>query len=73
MVANYFRIVASILSIASYLLLTQKHTLLGVVTNLICQILLVPFTIKNKAWDMTALSAFFGGLNIHIILTELIF
>ena len=58
---------ASCLSIVSYLLMVQKHTTPGIVLNLICQVLLVPFALKQKAFDMVGLSALFGGINIHAL------
>ncbi len=68
MIATYFRVVASVLSVASYLLMTNKAVLAGVVINLFCQVLLVPFAVKHKAWDMCFLSALFGGVDLHILI-----
>ncbi len=68
MIATYFRVVASVLSVASYLLMTNKAVLAGVVINLFCQVLLVPFAVKHKAYDMVGLSALFGGIDIHILI-----
>jgi hypothetical protein len=65
--ANRFRMLASCLSVVSYLLMVQKHTTPGIVLNLICQVLLVPFAVKQKAFDMVGLSALFSGINIHAL------
>jgi hypothetical protein len=65
--ANRFRMLASCLSVVSYLLMTQKHTLAGASVNLVCQVLLVPFAMKQKAFDMVGLSALFGGINVHLL------
>ena len=58
---------ASALSIVSYLLMVQKHTVPGIALNLVCQVLLVPFALKQKAFDMVGLSALFGGIDIHAL------
>ena len=68
MIATYFRLLASSLSVVSYLLMTNKAVLLGVAINLFCQALLVPFAVKHKAYDMVGLSALFGGIDIHILI-----
>ena len=68
MIATYFRLMASTLSVMSYLLMTNKQVIPGVVLNLLCQVLLVPFSIKHKAWDMVGLSALFGGVDLHILI-----
>lgn len=68
MIANYFRILASSLSVVSYLLMTNRMVIPGVALNLLCQILLVPFAIKARAYDMCGLSALFGGVDIHILI-----
>lgn len=67
MIQNYFRMMASTLSVASYLLMINGHTTIGVAINLACQLLLVPFAIKHKAYDMVGLSALFGGVDIHVL------
>lgn len=69
MIQSYFRMVASAVSVISYMLLVNGHTTYGVVANLMCQVLLVPFAMKSKAYDMVGLSAFFGGVNIHVLVT----
>ena len=68
MIATYFRLVASTLSVVSYLLMTNKQVIPGVILNLLCQVLLVPFAIKHKAYDMCFLSALFGGVDLHILI-----
>lgn len=67
MITTYFRVIASLLSVTSYLLLTNEAIIAGVVINLFCQILLVPFAVKHRAYDMVSLSALFGGIDIHIL------
>lgn len=68
MIATYFRLMASTLSVVSYLLMTNKQVIPGVVLNLLCQVLLIPFSIKHRAWDMCFLSALFGGVDLHILI-----
>jgi hypothetical protein len=48
--------------------MTNRMVLPGVALNLLCQILLVPFAIKARAYDMVGLSALFGGVDIHILI-----
>ena len=68
MITTYFRVVASVLSVTSYLLLTNEAVIAGVVINLFCQVLLVPFAVKHRAYDMVGLSALFGGIDLHILI-----
>lgn len=72
MISTYFRLMASTLSVASYLLMTNRQVIPGVALNLLCQLLLVPFAMKHKAWDMVGLSAMFGGIDIHILVQEVL-
>lgn len=64
---------ASTLSVVSYLMMTNKLIVPGVALNLLCQLLLVPFAVKHKAYDMCGLSAMFGGIDVHILATNLIY
>jgi len=73
MIATYFRLMASTLSIVSYVLMTNKQVIPGVILNLFCQILLVPFAVKHRAWDMVGLSAMFGGIDLHILVQALLY
>ena len=61
---------ASTLSVVSYLMMTNKLVVPGVAMNLLCQLLLVPFAVKHKAYDMCGLSAMFGGIDVHILITS---
>jgi hypothetical protein len=70
MIATYFRLMASTLSVVSYLMMTNKLVVPGVALNLLCQLLLVPFAVKHKAYDMCGLSAMFGGIDVHILITS---
>lgn len=71
MIATYFRLMASTLSVVSYVLMTNKQVIPGVALNLLCQLLIVPFAAKHRAWDMCFLSAMFGGIDIHILVQGL--
>lgn len=73
MIATYFRLMASTLSVVSYVLMTNKQVIPGVALNLLCQLLLVPFAIKHKAYDMVGLSALFGGIDIHILVQSVLY
>jgi len=68
MIATYFRLMASTLSVVSYVLMTNKQVVPGVALNLLCQLLIVPFAAKHRAWDMCFLSAMFGGIDVHILI-----
>jgi len=67
--ATRFRMLASALSVVSYVLMTAKHIPAGASLNLVCQILLVPFAVENRAWDMVGLSGLFGAINVHVLAT----
>ena len=51
-------------------MMTNKLVIPGVALNLLCQLLLVPFAVKHKAYDMCGLSAMFGGIDVHILITS---
>ena len=66
------RIMATSLSVVSYILLTSGLTVPGVVVNLTVQLLFIPFAVQNKAWDMIALSIVFSVINLQTLLTHLL-
>jgi hypothetical protein len=72
MITTYFRLLASLFSVASYTLMTSGLIIPGVIVNLFCQLLLVPFAIKSRAYDMVGLSALFGGINLHILIQAIL-
>lgn len=66
------RIVATSLSVVSYILLTSGLTVPGVIVNLMVQLLFIPFAVQNKAWDMIALSIVFAVINLQTLITHLL-
>ena len=65
------RMIASALSIVSYVLLTHGHQVEGVSVNLVVQGLLVPFALQTHAYDMVTLSGVFGVINVQALLSHL--
>lgn len=69
--ASTTRMIASALSIVSYVLLTHGHQVEGVSVNLVVQGLLVPFALQTHAYDMVTLSGVFGVINVQALLSHL--
>lgn len=65
------RMMASALSIVSYVLLTHGHPVEGLSINLIVQGLLVPFAVQAGAYDMVTLSGVFGVINLQTLISHL--
>ena len=65
--ANVARILASMLSVLSYVLITSGNSLPGVTLNLAANLLLVPFAWQIAAYDMITLSGVFGIINLSTI------
>ena len=66
------RVLASCLSVVSYILLTSGFVVTGATINLMVQVLLVPFALTSKAYDMITLSAVFGVINLQTLVTQLL-
>ena len=66
------RVLASLLSVVSYILLTSGFIVPGAAINLTVQLLLVPFALNTKAYDMITLSAVFGVINLKTLVTQLL-
>lgn len=58
---------ASAIAPISYIALVSGLVPLGASLNLVGQVLITPFALKNRAWDMVALSVFFGTVNLIAI------
>jgi hypothetical protein len=54
---------ASAIAPLSYICLVSGLVAIGASLNLVGQVLITPFALKNKAWDMIVLSVFFGAVN----------
>ena len=64
------RMLASGLSVISYILLTSGHPVSGVSVNLAVQLLLVPFAWQTAAYDMITLSGVFGVINVQTLISH---
>ena len=61
---NRCRLAASALAPISYISLVSGMVATGASLNLVGQILIIPFALKHRAWDMIALSVFFTTVNV---------
>ena len=66
------RVLASLLSVVSYILLTSGFIVAGAAINLMVQLLLIPFALNTRAYDMITLSAVFGVINLKTLVTQLL-
>ena len=66
------RVLASFLSVVSYILLTSGFIVAGAAINLMVQLLLIPFALNTKAYDMITISAVFGVINLKTLVTHLL-
>ena len=57
------RVAASAIAPLSYICLVSGLVPAGALLNLVGQVLIVPFALKNRAWDMIALTVFFTVVN----------
>jgi len=65
------RMLASALSVVSYILLTHGHPVPGCSVNLAVQLLLVPFAWQTHSYDMITLSGVFGVINTQTLFSHL--
>jgi len=70
--ASATRMMASALSIVSYVLLTHGHPVEGVSINLVVQGLLVPFALQTGAYDMVTVSGVFGVINLQTLISHIL-
>ena len=61
------RIGASVVAPISYVCLVSGLVPVGACLNLLGQALITPFAVKNRAWDMVALSIFFTAVNLTAV------
>lgn len=64
------RIFASALALIAYGLLTHGNVVLGVVVALIGQVSFIPWSIRNRVWDMVALDAFYIVIGLTRLTTR---
>ena len=58
------RMGASALALVAYGLLTHGITTAGVLVALVGQVSFIPWSIRNKVWDMVALDAFYISIGL---------
>lgn len=63
MFSSRCRMAASAIAPLSYICLVSGLVPAGALLNLVGQALVVPFALKNRAWDMIALTVFFTAVN----------
>ena len=68
-VLSTMRCVASALALTAYWLLTHEYVLAGILVAMVGQIAFIPWSIRNKVWDMVALDAFYLCIGLHRLLT----
>lgn len=61
------RMTGSFCLCAAYPALTTGRITLGVLLNLLGQLLLLPFGVKTRSWDLLALGAFFISINLKVL------
>lgn len=71
-VSTVTRVMATSLSVVSYILLTSGFTVPGVIVNLMVQLLFIPFAAQSKAWDMICLSCVFAVINVQTLICHLL-
>jgi hypothetical protein len=62
------RIIGSFLLLAGYFILLYVDVLLGCWFRLIGGLLMLPFAIKIKVWDVVALQSFFATIDLSKII-----
>lgn len=65
---NRLRVVASILCIVAYALVTQGFVVLGTGLNLLTNVLFAPFFIRERLWDMLLIEVVYVVINFAALL-----
>jgi len=66
--ANNLRIWGSVLLICGYFVLLYVDVRLGCTIRLIGNLVMIPFAIKIKTWDIVGLEAFFSVIDVSKII-----
>ena len=66
--ANTLRILGSVLLIFGYFVLLYVDVRLGCTIRLIGNLVMIPFAIKIKTWDIVILESFFSVIDISKII-----
>ncbi len=67
------RSVGNISIIIGYLILLNFNLLWGIIIKLIAASLVIPWATKYKFWDVVALNAFMGAIELHQLFLILFF
>lgn len=65
---NLLRIFGSVALCGAYLLITSGFLIPGVLINTLGQFMLIPYALRNRAWDFLGLSGFFLFYNLRVLL-----
>ena len=63
------RILGSVLVIVGYFVILHVDVLVGVTTNLVADLLSVPFFIRTKAWDVVVMISFLSAVSASKIVS----
>ena len=63
------RVLGSVLVIVGYFIILHVDVLAGVVTNLVADLLSVPFFIRTKAWDVVVMISFLSAVSVSKIVS----
>ena len=59
------RVTGSVLLIVGYFIMLNYDIRTGVIIRIIANLLSLPWSIRNRVWDFTALLAFFLAIELH--------
>jgi hypothetical protein len=59
------RILGSILLVVGYFVMLNYDTRTGVIIRIFANLLSLPWSIRNRVWDFTALLGFFLAIELH--------
>jgi hypothetical protein len=65
--SSILRILGSILLVVGYFILLYVNVKTGCIVRLIGNLVMIPFAIKIKIWDVVFLEAFFSAIDISKI------
>ena len=66
--ANTLRVLGSVLLICGYFVLLYVDVRLGCTIRLIGNLVMIPFAIKIKTWDIVILESFFSVIDVSKII-----
>jgi len=66
---THMRILGSIMVITAYFIILHVNVTIGVITNLIADIISIPYFIKTKSWDVVIMLTFIIAIGFSKLLT----